>query len=258
MTSGLSISNFSAGYINCPVIAAMDAACLPRGKVTVLLGPNGCGKSTLLRSLAGLQPAKGQVWLDDNDLMAMPMSKRAGKVVYLPQSLPAGVHLRVLESIIVAQRSYRYTRTSQSDALIMQLLNTLGIGHLALKYLDELSGGQKQMVGLAQSLIRQPSLLLLDEPLSALDINYQFHVMEELRRETEKRQLVTLVVVHDINLALRHGDHILMMKSGRLVAEGEGTAVITPKNLAEVYGIHGRVERCSLGNPYVMVDGITP
>ncbi|MDP1335093.1 ATP-binding cassette domain-containing protein, partial [Klebsiella pneumoniae] len=79
-----------------------------------------------------------------------------------------------------------------------------GIDHLAMSYLDQLSGGQKQLVGLAQSLILQPRLLLLDEPLSALDLNYQFHVMDRVRRETRRRNIVTLVVVHDINIALRH------------------------------------------------------
>ncbi|WP_163199305.1 ATP-binding cassette domain-containing protein, partial [Citrobacter freundii] len=91
---------------------------------------------------------------------------------------------------------------------VIDLLEQLGISHLAMRYLDELSGGQKQLVGLAQSLIRRPSLLLLDEPLSALDLNYQFHVMELIARETKKRNMITVVVVHDINIALRHGEHV--------------------------------------------------
>ncbi|MEJ1803511.1 ATP-binding cassette domain-containing protein, partial [Escherichia coli] len=84
-----------------------------------------------------------------------------------------------------------------------------GIASLALHYLDQLSGGQRQLVGLAQSLIRHPDLLLLDEPLSALDLNYQFHVMDVVRRETRRRNMVTVVVVHDINIALRHSEYVL-------------------------------------------------
>ncbi|CNJ51195.1 ABC transporter ATP-binding protein [Yersinia aldovae] len=256
MIPGLRIENFNAGYPKHPVIQNLHVPLLPSGKITVLLGPNGSGKSTLLRSLAGLNRAQGQLWLDDRDLMLMPFAQRAEKVVYLPQSLPAGVHLHVLESIIVAQRASGGRSNASSEAEVMALLEQLGIAHLALRYLDQLSGGQKQLVGLAQSLIRQPSLLLLDEPLSALDLNYQFHVMDLVRQETRKRNIITVVVVHDINIALRHGDHVLMLQNGALIANGLPEEVITPHSLAKVYGVKGRIEHCSQGTPQVLIDGL--
>lgn len=256
-TQGLQIRDFNAGYPKRPVIRNLNVPMLPRGKITVLLGPNGSGKSTLLRSLAGLNRAEGQLLLDGHDLMPMPFARRAEQVVYLPQTLPAGVHLHVLESIIVAQRaSGGKGKASEGTDSVMALLRQLGIEHLALSYLDQLSGGQKQLVGLAQSLIRQPSLLLLDEPLSALDLNYQFHVMDLVRKETQKRNIVTVVVVHDINIALRHGDRVLMLRDGNLIADGEPEAVITPESLARVYGVRGRIERCSQGTPQILIDGL--
>ncbi len=256
-TQGLQIRDFNAGYPKRPVIRHLNVPMLPRGKITVLLGPNGSGKSTLLRSLAGLNRAEGQLILDGHDLMPMPFARRAEQVVYLPQSLPAGVHLHVLESIIVAQRaSGNPSKQAETTEQVMVLLQQLGIEHLALSYLDQLSGGQKQLVGLAQSLIRQPSLLLLDEPLSALDLNYQFHVMDLVRKETQKRNIVTVVVVHDINIALRHGDCVLMLKDGNLIANGEPEEVITPESLARVYGVRGRIERCSQGTPQILIDGL--
>lgn len=254
--TGLAIRGFNAGYPKRQVIHDLCVSALPQGKITVLLGPNGCGKSTLMRSLAGLNPATGQLVLDGEDLMALPFAKRAEKVVYLPQSLPAGVHLHVLESIIVAQRASGGHHSAEDKAQVMTLLEQLGIAHLAMSWLDQLSGGQKQLVGLAQSLIRRPSLLLLDEPLSALDLNYQFHVMDLVARETRKRNIVTVVVVHDINIALRHGEHVLMLKNGQLIASGEPEAVITAQSLAEVYGVRGRIERCSRGTPQVLIDGL--
>ena len=256
MNLGLEISHFNAGYPRRAVIEDLCVSTLPRGKITVLLGPNGCGKSTLLRSLAGLNRASGQLLLDGNDLMAQPFSERAKQVVYLPQSLPAGVHLHVLEAIIVAQRASGGLSRQGNETEVMRLLEQLGISHLALSYLDQLSGGQKQLVGLAQSLIRQPSLLLLDEPLSALDLNYQFHVMDLVRRETARRNIVTVVVVHDINIALRHGDHVLMLENGKLIADGKPAEVITPESLARVYGVRGRIEHCSQGMPQVVIDGL--
>jgi len=256
-TQGLQIRDFNAGYPKRPVIRHLNVPMLPRGKITVLLGPNGSGKSTLLRSLAGLNRAEGQLMLDGHDLMPMPFARRAAQVVYLPQTQPAGVHLHVLESIIVAQRaSGGKSKVTDGTDKVMTLLRQLGIEHLALSYLDQLSGGQKQLVGLAQSLIRQPSLLLLDEPLSALDLNYQFHVMDLVRKETQKRNIVTVVVVHDINIALRHGDRVLMLKDGHLIADGEPEAVITADSLARVYGVRGRIERCSQGTPQILIDGL--
>ena len=143
------------------------------------------------------------------------------------------------------------------EAEAYAILEKLGVAHLAMHYLDQLSGGQKQLIGLAQSLIRQPELLLLDEPLSALDLNYQFHVMDIVARETRLRNIVTVVVIHDINIALRHSQYALMLKDGALVASGEPGAVVSPQNLATVYGVRGRVERCSQGLPHVVVDGLT-
>ncbi|GKX56053.1 iron ABC transporter ATP-binding protein [Leminorella grimontii] len=256
MTGGLQAKHFSAGYPRRPIITDLAIPQLERGEITVLLGPNGSGKSTLLRALAGLNQASGQLLLDGQDLMQQPFSERARHVVYLPQTLPAGVHLHVLESIVVAQRASGGVSAGQGEAEVMALLTQLGISHLALSYLDQLSGGQKQLVGLAQSLIRQPSLLLLDEPLSALDLNYQFHVMDLVKRETQRRNIITVVVVHDINIALHHADRVLMLKNGGLVANGRPEEVITPESLAEVYGVRGRIERCSQGRPQVMIDGL--
>jgi iron complex transport system ATP-binding protein len=125
-----------------------------------------------------------------------------------------------------------------------------------LHYLDALSGGQKQLVGLAQALIRHPRVLLLDEPLSALDLNYQFHVMRLLKQETQEHGLISIIVLHDLNVALQHADRAVMISSGRLHAEGAPADVITPASLAAVYGVQGRVEACSRGLRQVLIDGL--
>ena len=235
--SGLTINALCAGYGKRRIIEHLSISTLPRGEVTVLLGPNGCGKSTLLRALAGLNRASGEAWLNEENLLSLPFARRAEKVVFLPQSLPQGVHLQVLESVVVAQRA---SGAGQNQAM---------------NYLDSLSGGQKQLVGLAQSLIRRPALLLLDEPLSALDLNYQFHVMDVVSRETRRRNMVTLVVLHDINIALRHAAQVIVLKEGKLIDSGDPQTVIHAESLAQVYGVRGRVERCAQGRSMVIVDG---
>ncbi|EFC7752321.1 ABC transporter ATP-binding protein [Escherichia coli] len=250
--SGLTINALCAGYGKRRIIEHLSISTLPRGEVTVLLGPNGCGKSTLLRALAGLNRASGEAWLNEENLLSLPFARRAEKVVFLPQSLPQGVHLQVLESVVVAQRA---SGAGQNQAQAIALLEELGIAHLAMNYLDSLSGGQKQLVGLAQSLIRRPALLLLDEPLSALDLNYQFHVMDVVSRETRRRNMVTLVVLHDINIALRHAAQVIMLKEGKFIDSGDPQTVIHAESLAQVYGVRGRVERCAQGRSMVIVDG---
>ncbi|KCV49808.1 ABC transporter, ATP-binding protein [Bordetella bronchiseptica F2] len=255
---GLAIEGLGVAYGARTVIAGLSLGPLPHGTLTALLGPNGSGKSTLLKAVAGLLPARGgAIALDGLRLDQADLAQRAQQVAYLPQGLPADVHLRVFESVLVAARAHGGEAAGQiGPPTIAALLERLGIGHLALQFLDELSGGQKQLVGLAQALIRRPRVLLLDEPLSALDPNYQFHVMDLLRQETRDHGLITIAALHDINIALRHADQALLIRAGELAAAGEPAAVIDAPMLARVYGIQARVERCSRGHPHVLVDGV--
>jgi len=263
----LQLNSLQVAYGTRQIIADLSVAGLRPGTVTALLGPNGSGKSTLLKAIAGLNRLSGgQVLMNGDDLTHASFERRARQVVYLPQALPAAVHLQVFESVLVAANASAFggpTGGKSVDGVarvdvtaVQSLLDRLGIGHLSMRYLDQLSGGQKQLVGLAQAMIRRPRLLLLDEPLSALDLNYQFHVMDLLRQETRENGLITLIVLHDLNIALRHADHCLMIRSGDLVAEGAPSQVITPATLATVYGVAARVEPCSQGVPQVMIDGL--
>lgn len=255
----LQIQDLSVAYGRQPIIQHLSAGPLMPGRVVSLLGPNGSGKSTLLKAMAGLLKAtNGQVVLDGQDLMRLNFERRAQRVVYLPQSLPAAVHLRVFESVMVAARASDLDPQAQAvdPQRILEVLNRLGIEHLAMHYLDQLSGGQKQLVGLAQALIRKPRLLLLDEPLSALDLNYQCHVMDLLTQETRMHGLTTLIVLHDLNIALQRSDEALLIRAGELVGHGTPDEVITAESLAQVYEVVARVETCSRGLAHILIDGL--
>lgn len=254
--TGLNLKGLEVAYGRRTIIDQLDVEGIAAGEVTSLLGPNGSGKSTLLKAVAGLARAQGQVLFAGENLLQGSFASRAEKVVYLPQSLPASVHLRVFESVLVARRASGSVHEQADVDEALALLARLGIEHLAMRYLDELSGGQKQLVGLAQALIRKPKLLLLDEPLSALDLNFQYHVMALIGEETRRRQMVTLVVLHDINIALRHTDRVLMLKDGQLVGVGAPEQVIDSNTLAQVYGVRGRLEYCSQGTAHVLIDGL--
>jgi len=255
----LEVSKLKVAYRKQAIIPDLSLKPMGEGQLVSLLGPNGSGKSTLLKALAGLLPLKqGSVRLNGQNLEKISFEQRAQHVVYLPQSLPASVHLRVLESVLVAARASALSADAGHVHLdqVMVLLKRLGIEHLSMHFLDQLSGGQKQLVGLAQALIRRPRLLLLDEPLSALDLNYQFHVMDLLRQETHEHGLITLIVLHDLNVALRHSDYVVMIKQGELLGEGLPADVITPTALAEGYGVETRIEPCSRGMLQVLIDGL--
>lgn len=257
MNDGLLLQGVAASYGRRQILADISCPPLPRGEVAAVLGPNGCGKSTLLKTLAGLLPLHGSVTLDGRALGALPLEARARHVVYLPQSLPPALHLRVVESVMVAANATGLGLASRHAAAdIDTLLARLGIAELGMRYLDELSGGQKQLVGLAQALIRQPDVLLLDEPLSALDLNHQCHVMQLVAEETRRRRMVTLVVLHDLNIALHHCHRALLLKHGAVLACGQPANVITPATLASVYGVQSRVEACSRGRLNVLIDGV--
>jgi len=256
--SALHIRGLDAGYGGKPVLQDLAAGPLAEGTVTALLGPNGSGKSTLLKTLAGLNPVlRGAILLDDEDLACATPARRAERAMYMPQALPRGVHMTVFESVLVAARSGRPGVAGQAlMQAALAVIDDLGIGALASRFLDELSGGQKQLASLAQALVRRPRLLLLDEPLSALDLNYQFHVMDVLRRQTRRHRLITVVVLHDLNIALRHTDHALLLHGGAIDAEGLPADVVTPRALHRVYRVRARVERCPQGQAQVHVDGV--
>lgn len=235
------------------------------GTIHALLGPNGSGKSTLMRAMAGLVPCTGTISLNGHILSALSLTQRTRNCLYLPQALPAPVHLQVLEALMAARHTdtrppaslpdnaARHTDAMQ-DAL--ERLTQFGISALALRYLDELSGGQRQLVGLAQAFSRNPQAVLLDEPLSALDLHHQFAVMEILRKETETRQLATVIVLHDLNIALNLTDTVTVMLDGRIMASGPPAEVLTPELLRETYRIRARIEHGADGRKFVSVDGI--
>ncbi|PLZ02520.1 iron ABC transporter [Burkholderia sp. WAC0059] len=262
--SGLAIRDLSVRYGRRLVLDALAADALPRGELTALLGPNGSGKSTLLRALAGLAPASGgRLALDGEPLELSVSGARSHSVVYLPQALPAGVRLQVLESVLVACRATRNPGLGWSGAAneadlghAYDILERLGIGALAQQRLDQLSGGQRQLAGIAQALVRDPQVLLLDEPLSALDLNHQFHVMQLLRAETRRRNMVTVIVLHDINAAMRLCDRAMLLHRGGIVGFGRPAEVVTPQSLEAVFGVRARIEPCSRGHHQILIDGL--
>ena len=258
MSQGLSVHNAQVSYGRRQIVHDLSLPTLPHGSITALIGPNGAGKSTLLRAVAGLEKMQGVVRLGDLDLSAMSVAERARRVTYMPQNLPPGLSLSVMESVIAALRVANVEGIPlSSDACLREAFDALqhiGIAHLADQLLSTLSGGQRQLVSLAQLIARRPQVMLLDEPTSALDLNYQLKVMDCVRDLVREHNLIAVVVLHDINLAARFADHIAVLRQGRLYASGAADDVLNPLLFAEVYRVQARIERCSQQSLQVVVD----
>ena len=255
--AGLVISGLSSGYRKRNIIQNISLPALAAGGVYSLIGPNAAGKSTLMRALAGLQPAKGSVSLDGFELVGKPLSDWARRVTYMPQTLPQGVSLNVLESVISALRASPMEGDLSGQDIkqyAVSVLERVGIVDLALRNLGHLSGGQRQLVSLAQVLARNPKVLLLDEPISALDLKHQFRVMRLVQELARERNMIVIVVLHDLSVAARWSDGIVMLAQGAVVATGTPAEAITPATLGQVYGVQARVGHCEQGHMQVMID----
>jgi iron complex transport system ATP-binding protein len=216
------------------------------GEVLAILGANGSGKSSLLRALAGVQPCEGTLTWDGQ---AVP----GRGIGYMPQDNALRAALTAFEVVLLGRLRSLTFRVGEPDlAAARAALTELGLSSLAPRRIDELSGGQRQLVFLAQVLAADPQVLLLDEPTSALDIAHQLQVLALLRDATTRRGLTTVVVLHDLNAAARFADRIALMRAGRLIGLGCPSEVLTATVLRDAYGVNVSILNGPDGHPVVV------
>ena len=229
------------------------------GDFVGIVGPNGSGKSTLVRTISRvLQPLYGKVLLKGEDIYHIPASEVAKKMAVVSQEQGLDFPFTVKDVVMMGRLPHikRFARESVKDleavAWAMELTDTV---LLADRQVNELSGGEKQRVLLARALAQEPKILLLDEPTSYLDLNYQIEIMELLVRLRRDYDLTIVMVLHDLNLASRYCDYLLVVKQGAIYAIGAPRQVITTNIIKEVYGCEVRVE-CpdSRERPYIVFN----
>jgi iron complex transport system ATP-binding protein len=230
----------TVGYGGAPVVHELDLA-VPDGQVTSIVGPNGCGKSTLLRTLARLlRPTSGQVLLDGRPIRTVPTRDIAARMALLPQSpvAPEGLLVRDLvgRGRHPHQRWFRQW-SAQDERVVEAALELTDTASLRDRPLDQLSGGQRQRAWIAMTLAQDTDLMLLDEPTTYLDLAHQVEVLDLVRRLNRERRRTVVMVLHDLNLAARYSDSVVVMKRGRVVARGAPADVLTPGLLADVFGL---------------------
>lgn len=229
----------------------------PARQLTSLIGPNGAGKTTLLMMIAQLlEPTGGDILIDGRKVSDIRIADYARRVATLRQSSDFNLRLRVDE--LVAFGRFPYSRgalTPEDHRAIDEAIAFLSLEPLREAYLDEISGGQRQMAFLAMTIAQQTDCLLLDEPLNNLDIKHAVQIMRALRRLCDKHGRTVILVVHDINFAAHYSDHIVAMKGGAVHCAGPVQEVVTEARLKELYGLdfeitHGERGRlCNYFNP---------
>ena len=223
------------------------------GQFLSILGNNGVGKSTLLKCINHiLKPDAGQVLLDGTDLLSLSNREVAQKVAFVSQNMP-NTQMTVHDVVMLGRRPYmKWGFTEADHAIVHDAMHRLDVEDMRGRFLNELSGGERQKVTLARALAQQPKLLLLDEPTSALDIQNQYHVMKLVREICHSDGISAIMVIHDLNLALRFCDRFLLMKNGRVYRCGD-RSILDSTALKDVYGVSARVVETE-GRHMVLVD----
>lgn len=209
----------------------------------VILGPNGAGKSTLVKAIFGLLEYQGNIFYNNDNIRTMPVNQKIKIMSYLPQMDINISTLTVLEMVLLGRLPDLGRKISDEDlAIVMETLNSLAIIDLASRNFSELSGGQKKLVFIAQTLVRQPRLIILDEPTNSLDLQKQLELCDLLQRIVSERGVDLIVILHDVNLAARYADHVVIIKDdGSFYSSGTPSHVITWQMLRDVYGVIGDV-----------------
>ena len=241
------------------VVHGLDTR-LDAGRIHAVIGPNGTGKTTLLRAVFGELPLeKGTIRLGDHALSAGRRSRLASwrdHIAYMPQDTAADVALTVLEVVVLGRLGKLSLHIDDETLdLAMDRLDQTGIAHLAGRDIASLSGGQRQMALFAQVLMREPKVMLLDEPVSALDLKHQVSLLDVVRRETRANGWITLIVLHDLNLACQYADNLLVIADGTLKASGAPKQVVTPGLIRETFGLAVDVLHDRRGNPVIQPIG---
>lgn len=235
------------------VLAKNMSFTLEPGKVNVIIGPNGTGKSTLLKTLFGdILPDSGDISFHNLLLKRKQISHWREQFGYMPQDIKLDIELSVLEVVLLGQLDALSLRLD--DSLIKQALTALekiGLLHLANRPVNKLSGGQCQMILFAQALMRNPKILMLDEPVSALDLHFQHVLLDHLDTQTKQQGWITLMVLHDLNLAAQYADNLLVLKDGHVIASGHPSNILTPTLVKEVYGVDAEITKDSYGVPFI-------
>ncbi len=238
------IQALSFSYQQVKILDRIDLT-VREGEILALLGPNGSGKTTLLRCLNKiLRPQTGAIHFQGRPLEAIPLPELAKLIGYVPQQETVTFPFTVHEMVLMGRRPHVSWRLQPRHLQrVEECLHVMHLEHLSQRRVTELSGGERQRVALARVLAQEPLLMLLDEPTSSLDLRHQLEVMETVSILVKERGLTAVIAMHDLNLAARFADRIVLLHRGRHFCGGPPDLVLTQENIRTVYGVEAEVYR---------------
>ncbi|MCC5911291.1 MAG: ABC transporter ATP-binding protein [Clostridiaceae bacterium] len=209
------------------------------GNLLGLLGPNGMGKSTLLKCISHiLPPQSGNIIIFEKNLRSFSIKEKAKIISYVPQSTYSSFPMSVVDTVLMGRIPYINMKITKNDKdKAFAALEMLNLEDYAFKNINELSGGERQQVIIARSIAQEPSLLILDEPTSNLDLKNQMDVLEKIKNIVKEKKLIAIIAIHDINLASMFCDKLLLLKDRTIIAEGQNKDIINENNIRQVYGV---------------------
>ncbi|VVB64108.1 Cobalamin import ATP-binding protein BtuD [uncultured archaeon] len=247
----ISIKGLSFSYNSTKILDDVNLE-LDDSEIMSLVGPNGSGKTTLLKCIDRILKPKGSIHLDGKDMGGMSRQEIARSVGYVPQSSSSALATTVFDTVLMGRRPHISWQVGDADlGKVADILDLLCISDLALRDFGQLSGGQKQKVLIARALAQEPSVLLLDEPTSNLDMKHQLEVMEIVRDMVNEKNISAIMAIHDLNLAARFSDKLVMLKRGRIYASGTPNSMLSVENIRKVYGVEAVVMQ-NLERPYII------
>ncbi|MCW5314213.1 ATP-binding cassette domain-containing protein [Nostoc sp. KVJ3] len=257
----LELQNLTGGYTKVPIVQDINLT-LQTGEWLSLVGANGSGKSTLLKLLSRiLSPQQGTVLLDGKVIHSQPANLVAQKLALLPQqqTVPVGLTVRQLVSLgrTPHQSWWQWELNAQDWVKVEAAIKKTQLEKLSDRLVEELSGGEKQRAFLALALAQEPKVLLLDEPTTFLDINYQLQLLELLKNLNQQQELTIVTVLHELNLAARYSSRIALLKQGHLWGVGIPEEVLTSRAIAQVFGVESVIIQTPVGLQVCAISAVS-
>ncbi len=253
----LKVENIHFSYGKKEILKGLNFSIQKSGTIGIL-GPNGSGKTTLLKNISGyLKPTSGNIFIENRNIRNFSIKEKARYISYVPQDVEYGFNFTCYDIVMMGRMPFlkRFQSESQKDKDIvkrsMEMTNTWQFKDTMI---NQLSGGEKQRVYIARALAQEPKILLMDEPISHLDIKYQIEILSFIR-ELAQQGILVIAVLHDINLACQFCNEILIMKDGRIMDLGRPNKVITPKSIKSAFSIDvDLIENPKNNIPYVVAS----